>query len=98
MRRIRGFIEDHLAAPDLGPARIAAAHYISTRHLHNIFREHGTTVASRVRARRLESCRRDLLDPVHADSGVAAIAAKPPGHRRPRTAARSPRRCPYRLR
>jgi AraC-like DNA-binding protein len=76
MQRIRAFIEANLACTDLGPSQIAAAHYISTRHLHGIFREQGTTVSNWIRSRRLERCRRDLLDPVYANRSIAAIAAK----------------------
>lgn len=76
LRRVRSFIDAHLGDPDLGPSTIAAAHYISTRHLHNLFRASDTTVAAWVRSRRLENCRRDLRDPVYAGRSVAAIAAR----------------------
>jgi AraC-like DNA-binding protein len=76
MQRIRGYIDRNLASTDLGPASIAAAHYISTRHLHGLFQEQGTTVSTWIRTRRLEQCRRDLTDPVLADRPVAAIAAR----------------------
>jgi AraC-like DNA-binding protein len=74
--RIHDFIEANLGDPDLSPGSIAAAHYISTRHLHDLFREVGTTVAASIRERRLERCRRDLRDPVLADRPVTAIAAR----------------------
>lgn len=76
MRRISDYIEANLHSPSLGPAEIAAAHYISTRHLHGLFKEHGTTVATWIRERRLQHCRRELLDPVHAARPIAAIAAR----------------------
>jgi AraC-like DNA-binding protein len=76
MQRIREYIDRNLASTDLGPASIAAAHYISTRHLHGLFQEQGTTVSTWIRTRRLEQCRRDLIDPVLADRPVAAIAAR----------------------
>ncbi|AHH99354.1 helix-turn-helix domain-containing protein [Kutzneria viridogrisea] len=76
VRRIHGYIDTNLSAPDLGPAQIAAAHYISTRHLHGLFQEQGATVSGWIRTRRLEHCRRDLLDPLHAARPVAAIAAR----------------------
>jgi AraC-like DNA-binding protein len=76
MQRIRGHIDRNLASTDLGPASIAAAHFISTRHLHGLFQEQGTTVSTWIRTRRLEQCRRDLIDPVFADRPVAAIAAR----------------------
>jgi AraC-like DNA-binding protein len=76
VEQIRRYIDRHLAAPDLGPERIAAAHYISTRHLHALFRGQGATVSSWIRARRLERCRRELLDPVSTGRPIGAIAAK----------------------
>ncbi|UUT36527.1 helix-turn-helix domain-containing protein [Microbacterium elymi] len=74
MQRIHTHIDGNLAA-ELTPASIAAAHFISTRHLHGLFQEQGTTVSTWIRSRRLEQCRRDLTDPLLADRPVAAIAA-----------------------
>ena len=74
--RIRRFIEANLADPDLSPASIAAAHFISTRHLHNVFQEAGTTVAHWIRTRRLENCRRELRDPLLAHRSVSRIAGR----------------------
>ncbi|OAN39772.1 helix-turn-helix domain-containing protein [Microbacterium sp. H83] len=76
VQRIRSYIDRHLASTDLGPATIASAHFISTRHLHGLFQEQGVTVSTWIRTRRLEQCRRDLLDPMLADRPVAAIAAR----------------------
>ncbi len=73
---IREYIEANLSDPLLSPATIAAAHFISTRHLHNVFHESGTTVASWVRSQRLEGARRDLRDPLHAGTSVGAVAAR----------------------
>jgi AraC-like DNA-binding protein len=76
VKSIRRYIDAHLGSPELGPQQIAAAHYISTRHLHGLFRERGTTVSTWIRERRLEQCRRDLLDPLNAHRSVSAIAAR----------------------
>jgi AraC-like DNA-binding protein len=76
LQDIRAFIDDHLADPALNPSAIAAANFISTRHLHGIFKEEGVTVSTLIRSRRLEHCRRDLADPVHLSKSVSAIAAK----------------------
>ena len=76
VQRIRSYIDRNLASADLGPASIASAHYISTRHLHGLFQEQGVTVSTWIRTRRLEQCRHDLLDPMLADRPVAAIAAR----------------------
>lgn len=74
LRRMFDYIDDHLGAPDLAPAEIAAAHFVSVRHLHALFREQGTTVSTVIRNRRLERCYDQLLDPQAADRSVTAIA------------------------
>lgn len=76
LNRIHLHIDENLDAVDLSPATIAAAHYISVRHLHTLFQESGTTVSAVVRQRRLERCRRDLLDPMLAERPVAVIGAR----------------------
>ncbi|MEO6529881.1 MAG: helix-turn-helix domain-containing protein, partial [Specibacter sp.] len=74
--RIRRFIEANLADPELSPASVASAHFISTRHLHNVFQEAGTTVAHWIRTRRLENCRRELRDPLLTHRPVSVIASR----------------------
>ncbi|MCI4657898.1 AraC family transcriptional regulator [Cryobacterium zhongshanensis] len=76
VKRIHMYVDEHLASTDLGPGQIAAAHFISTRHLHGLFKDQGTTVSTWIRSRRLERCRRDLMNPRYADRPVAAIAAR----------------------
>jgi AraC-like DNA-binding protein len=76
MLRIRAFIEDNLGDPDLTPGTIAAAHYVSLRYLHKLFELESATVAEWIRRRRLECCRRDLLDPALQAMPVNAIAAR----------------------
>jgi AraC-like DNA-binding protein len=76
LERIREHIEQRLGSTDLTPASIAAAHFISTRHLHALFHDTGATVAGWVRQRRLERCRRDLVAPRFADAPVSVIAAR----------------------
>lgn len=72
----REYIDANLSDPQLSPAGIAAAHFISTRHLHNVFHESGTTVAGYIRKQRLDGARRDLRDPLHAALPVGAVAAR----------------------
>lgn len=76
MQRVRSHIDRNLASTDLSPVSIAAAHFVSVRHLHGLFQEQGTTVSTWIRTRRLERCRRDLIDPLLADRPVAAIAGR----------------------
>jgi AraC-like DNA-binding protein len=73
---VQGFIDQRLADPELSPSAIAAAHHISLRYLHKLFEAQPTTVSGWIRQRRLERCRRDLLDPALGDWSVSAIAAR----------------------
>lgn len=75
-QRIRSYIEANLASTELCPTSIANAHFISTRHLHGLFRHQGTTVSTWIRTGRLEQCRRDLISVAYADRPVAAVAAR----------------------
>jgi AraC-like DNA-binding protein len=74
--RICAFVDANLADQDLRPAMIAAAHHVSPRLLRKVFQQHGETVTGRIRARRLERCRLDLLDPVLAGRTVAAVGRR----------------------
>jgi AraC-like DNA-binding protein len=74
--RVRAFIEAHLAEPTLGPEPIAAAHYVSTRHLQKVFKAEGHTVTGWIRGRRLQRCREELVDPLHAGRSVSAVGAR----------------------
>jgi AraC-like DNA-binding protein len=74
--RVLAFIEERLGDPELSPAGIAAAHYISRRYLYKLFETEQTTVADWIRQRRLERCRRDLLDPALRTEPVHAIGAR----------------------
>lgn len=73
---VRAYVEDHLADPDLGPASIAAAHFMSVRSLHLLFEGTGQTVAALVRARRLERCRAELAASSLSGRPVAVIGAR----------------------
>jgi AraC-like DNA-binding protein len=74
--QVHYYIEQHLDDPELTPAVIAAACYISTRYLHKIFEHEGTTVTGWIRMRRLEKIRRDLADPLLASRQVGDIGAR----------------------
>ncbi|MFI0900269.1 helix-turn-helix domain-containing protein [Streptomyces sp. NPDC020983] len=73
---IKTYIDCHLNDPGLSPAGIAAAHHISVRYLHHLFRRNGLTVGGHVRAQRLEHCRADLASPHLADWSVGRIHAR----------------------
>ncbi|PLC11595.1 hypothetical protein AUQ48_04225 [Kocuria flava] len=73
---VHDWVEANLASPDLGPATIARAHFVSVRRLHQLFRDEGTTVSAWIRTRRLERCRRVLEDPASAAVPVARVGAR----------------------
>ena len=72
LREVRAHIEHHLGDPELDPARIAAAHFISVRQLHRLFAGQGETVSRYLRRRRLERCRDELLR--SPEASLTAIA------------------------
>ncbi|MEJ8277633.1 helix-turn-helix domain-containing protein [Pseudonocardia spirodelae] len=74
--RIKAHVDAHLGDPDLSPAGIAAAHFVSARHLHGLFAGTGTSAAAWIRSRRVEMCRRDLADAGLADVPAAAIGSR----------------------
>lgn len=74
--RIDAFINQHLGDDGLTPATVAAAHHISLRTLHRLFQGEDMTVGELIRTRRLERCRRDLINPLMATQPIYAIAAR----------------------
>ncbi|MCG2622441.1 helix-turn-helix domain-containing protein [Arthrobacter sp. I2-34] len=76
MMAIRESIMAKLGDPELAPDAIAAEHFISTRQLHILFREQGTTVSTWIRERRLEMIRRDLVDPLQESESIRTLAER----------------------
>ncbi|PSL57433.1 AraC family transcriptional regulator [Saccharothrix carnea] len=74
--KIRSYVEAHLEDAELSPGDIAAAHHISTRYLHKLFSEAGTTVSGYLRRRRLERCGQDLADPAKHRLSIGVIGAR----------------------
>ncbi len=60
LHRIKGYICQHLADPNLSPATAARALGMSKRTLHAAFQGSGTSFSSHVRAERLAQCAADL--------------------------------------
>ncbi len=76
LARVHSFAEAHLTDPELDNVVIARAHHISVRHLQRLFEEDGTTVTGWIRDRRIEHCRRDLLNDELADTPIASIGQR----------------------
>ncbi len=74
LNRIFSYIEGHYMDSDLTPEKIAKGNGISTRYLHSLFRDSGTTVLKWVWERRLKAARNDLLDPGQAQARISEIA------------------------
>jgi AraC-like DNA-binding protein len=76
LKQIHGYIERNLGDPELSPQSIAAMHHISLRYLQKLFQSEGETVNGWIRDRRLDRCKRDLVDPRLGNRSIAAIAAR----------------------
>ncbi|MFC5264224.1 helix-turn-helix domain-containing protein [Kribbella qitaiheensis] len=82
--RITWYVRQHLADPDLTPARVASEHYISLRYLYKLFASHHLSFEQWLINERLEGARRHLTSPAARHLPIAAIAARwgfaDPGH------------------
>jgi AraC family transcriptional regulator, positive regulator of tynA and feaB len=67
-------IERSLADPQLSPTHVAHRLSISSRYLHSLFAERGTTFGRWLLHRRLQRCRAQLTDPAHRHRTVADVA------------------------
>ena len=76
LRRIDAYIVEHLTDSGLSPSTIAAAHFVSTRHLHRLFAYRSGTVAQQIQLLRLERCRRELLDPGARNRSITDISRR----------------------
>jgi AraC-like DNA-binding protein len=73
---VKAYIGANLGDPDLDPAHIARASFISTRYLHKLFEAEAMTVGQWIRFQRLERCRRDLVDPLLRSQTILEIASR----------------------
>ncbi|GAC67411.1 helix-turn-helix domain-containing protein [Gordonia soli] len=71
----RAYIEAHLHDANLSPTSVAAHHHVSVRQLQKLFAYDGQTVATFIRQRRLDRCRRDLADVAQQHRSIGAICA-----------------------
>lgn len=74
LQQILGYVNAHLAEPTLSPLEVASSAGISLRHLHRVFSATGNTMGDYVRVRRLEECRKDMLDFRHRAKTITEIA------------------------
>lgn len=74
VRQIKRFVRRALRDRNLGPAMVAQAFGVSTRHIHKLFAGEELTLNRYIRAERLAACRRMLEDPAFADASITDIA------------------------
>jgi len=74
LNRIYAYLEENFMDSDLTPEKVAKANRISTRYLHSLFSQSGTTLLKWVWERRLRAARNDLLDPSQVQSRISEIA------------------------
>lgn len=73
--RILDYARRHLADPELSAEQIAAANYISVRHLYGVLARSGISLSDWIRTHRLEACRH-ALSTAPASVTIAAIARR----------------------
>ncbi|MGR9115609.1 MAG: AraC-like ligand-binding domain-containing protein [Gammaproteobacteria bacterium] len=71
---IKIFIEHNLRDADLDTRRISRYSGLSARYINKLFAEEGTSLMRYVWKRRLENCRKDMLNPVYAGHRLSDIA------------------------
>ncbi|MEW7973824.1 MAG: helix-turn-helix domain-containing protein [Candidatus Thiodiazotropha endolucinida] len=74
MCRILSYLEENYSDHELTPAKVASANAVSMRHLHNLFKQSGTTVCKWIWERRLQSAREDILDASMIGKSISEIA------------------------
>ena len=74
--QVTAYIYRHLGDPDLSPARIAEAHFMSLRSLHRLWEPKDVSVSEWIRELRLARCRRDLAEPALAHESIGTIASR----------------------
>ena len=76
LTRVRAYVRQHLADPDLGPAMIASVHNVSVRHLYGVCSAAGFSLEQWIISERLAGARLDLLSTESRHRPIAAIARR----------------------
>jgi AraC-like DNA-binding protein len=76
LTRVRAYVRQHLADPDLRPATIAAAHNVSLRHIYKVCAHAGLSLEQWIIGERLRGARDELLHPESRRRSIAMIALR----------------------
>jgi AraC-like DNA-binding protein len=71
--RVRHFVDQHLADPELKPATVAWALGLSPRYVNKLLQAEGTSLGRLIRHRRLERIAAALRDPALAARDISSI-------------------------
>jgi len=74
MNRIKDFIERHLTDGLMDTVMISTAVKLSPRYINSLFQDENTSLMRYVWQRRLEKCRKDILDDAHKGHRISDIA------------------------
>lgn len=74
LNRIKAFIEPRLSDPALAPAAVAQGTGLSLRYINALLAGEDTSLMRYIGKRRLDKCRKDMLDPIHAGRPLSEIA------------------------
>lgn len=74
LNRIKAFIERHLGNPAMDTAMVAGSVGLSPRYINDLFKDEDTSLMRYIWQRRLENCRKDLIEPIHAGHRLSDIA------------------------
>ncbi|MET0830270.1 MAG: helix-turn-helix domain-containing protein [Microbacterium sp.] len=86
LARMQRYALERLHEPDLGPERLAAAHFVSIRYVHKLFAASGSGVSEWIRDRRLEGATAELRE--SQGTAIAVVAARW-GYRNPASFSRA---------
>ncbi|HZB47689.1 MAG TPA: AraC family transcriptional regulator, partial [Mycobacteriales bacterium] len=76
LTRVRTYVRQHLADPDLSPARIAAAHHVSVRHLYKVCAAADVSLEQWIIGERLRGARAELAGPDGRHRSIGSVARR----------------------
>ncbi|MEC4749170.1 helix-turn-helix domain-containing protein [Methylomicrobium sp. Wu6] len=74
LNRVKAFLENNLSDPALTPAKVSMGTGLSPRYINLLLKDEDNSLMRYVWRRRLENCRQDMLNPVHAGHRISDIA------------------------
>lgn len=74
LNRIKAYIDQHLQNLDLDTTMVAHGVGLSSRYINSLFEDEDTSLMRYVWNRRLENCRKDMLNSTHAGHSISDIA------------------------